>query len=162
MVTLRFKRKPLMQQQPDAQPERRIRVTFVRGELSALARQYAAVRDTTMRLAEPLSDEDCQVQSMPDASPTKWHLAHLTWFFETFVLERHERGFKPFDPHFRVLFNSYYQGVGAQHPRAQRGLLSRPSLATVKRYRANVDDRMQALLARAETHSEEEIGRAHV
>ena len=155
MVTLRVERKPLMQQQPDAQPERRNRVAFVRGELSALALQYAAVRNTTMRLAEPLSDEDCQVQSMPDASPTKWHLAHLTWFFETFVLERHERGFKAFDPHFRVLFNSYYQGVGAQHPRAQRGLLSRPSLATVKRYRANVDDRMQALLARAETHSEE-------
>ena len=155
MVTLRFKRKPLMQQQPDAHPERRNRVAFVRGELSTLARQYAAVRDTTMRLAEPLSDEDCQVQSMPDASPTKWHLAHLTWFFETFVLESHERGFKPFDPHFRVLFNSYYQGVGAQHPRAQRGLLSRPSLATVKRYRSNVDERMQALLARAETHSDD-------
>ncbi len=123
--------------------------------LSALAQQYAAVRDTTMRLAEPLSDEDCQVQSMPDASPTKWHLAHLTWFFETFVLERHERGFKAFDPHFRVLFNSYYQGVGEQHPRAQRGLLSRPGMATVKRYRANVDERMQALLARSETSTNE-------
>lgn len=108
-----------------------------------------------MQLAEPLSEEDCQVQSMPDASPTKWHLAHLTWFFETFVLERHEPGFKPFDPHFRVLFNSYYQGIGAQFPRAQRGLLTRPSLATIKRYRANVDERMQALLARAETHSDE-------
>ncbi len=91
--------------------------------------------------------EDCQVQSMADASPTKWHLAHITWFFETFLLERFEAGFAPFDPAFRVLFNSYYQGVGEQHPRPQRGLVSRPALADVKRYRANVDERMQALLA---------------
>jgi ergothioneine biosynthesis protein EgtB len=144
-----------MNQQPEYQHERRSQAAFVPGPLSTLGLQYAAVRDITMGLAEPLNDEDCQVQSMPDASPTKWHLAHLTWFFETFVLERHERGFKAFDPHFRVLFNSYYQGVGEQYPRAQRGLLSRPSLATVKRYRANVDERMQALLARAQTNGEE-------
>ncbi|MDL2338037.1 MAG: ergothioneine biosynthesis protein EgtB [Pseudomonadota bacterium] len=117
--------------------------------LGDLAARYVAVRATTLRLAEPLSDEDCQVQSMPDASPTKWHLAHLTWFFETFVLEPLESDFKAFDPRFRVLFNSYYQGVGEQHPRAQRGLISRPSLTTVKRYRAQVDERMQALMARA-------------
>ncbi len=144
-----------MSQQPEHHRERRSQAASVPGPRGALGLQYAAVRDTTMRLAEPLSDEDCQVQSMPDASPTKWHLAHLTWFFETFVLERHERGFKAFDPRFRVLFNSYYQGVGEQHPRAQRGLLSRPSLATVKRYRANVDERMQALMARAQTNGEE-------
>lgn len=148
-----------MQQQPltpkDTPTERRNHTAFVPGEPSALAVHYAAVRDTTMRLAEPLSDEDCQVQSMPDASPAKWHLAHLTWFFETFVLERHERHFKPFDARFRVLFNSYYQGVGEQHPRAQRGLISRPSLATVKQYRAQVDERMQALLARATTSGED-------
>ncbi len=119
--------------------------------LGDLARRYTEVRETTLQLAAPLSDEDCQVQSMPDASPTKWHLAHLTWFFETFVLEPHEPDFKPFHPHFRVLFNSYYQGIGAQFPRAQRGLLSRPSLATVKRYRANVDERMLALLQRAQS-----------
>ena len=113
-----------------------------------LAGRYAEVRSASMQLAAPLSDEDCQAQSMPDASPTKWHLAHVSWFFETFVLERHERGFQPFDARFRVLFNSYYQGVGAQHPRAQRGLITRPGLATVKRYRAQVDERMQALLAR--------------
>lgn len=113
-----------------------------------LAGRYAEVRSASMQLAAPLSDEDCQAQSMPDASPTKWHLAHVSWFFETFVLERHERGFQPFDARFRVLFNSYYQGVGAQHPRAQRGLITRPGLATVKRYRAQVDERMQALMAR--------------
>ena len=119
-----------------------------------LARRYADVRAQTVALAAPLSEADCQVQSMADASPTKWHLAHITWFFETFVLERFEPDFKPHHPDFRVLFNSYYQGVGAQHPRAHRGLLSRPSLATIKRYRTNVDERMQALLARAETNSE--------
>ena len=113
-----------------------------------LAERYAEVRDASMRLAAPLSDEDCQAQSMPDASPTKWHLAHVSWFFETFVLERHERDFQAFDARFRVLFNSYYQGVGAQHPRAQRGLITRPGLAAVKRYRAQVDERMQALMAR--------------
>ncbi len=115
----------------------------------ALATRYAQVRAQSLALAEPLSEADCQVQSMPDASPTKWHLAHVTWFFETFVLERHEAGFEPFDPRFRVLFNSYYLQVGRQHPRPQRGLISRPSLAEVKRYRAAVDERIDALLHRA-------------
>ena len=112
-----------------------------------LARAYAAVRERTLALAAPLTAEDCQVQSMADASPTKWHLAHITWFFETFLLEPNEAGFKPFDPSFRVLFNSYYQGVGEMHPRALRGLITRPTLAEVKAYRAAVDERMQALLA---------------
>ena len=112
-----------------------------------IAARFATIRDASLALAAPLSPEDCQVQSMADASPTKWHLAHVTWFFETFVLERFEDGFAPFDPAYRVLFNSYYQGIGEQHPRAQRGLVSRPALADVKRYRANVDERMQALLA---------------
>ncbi|HSC01081.1 MAG TPA: ergothioneine biosynthesis protein EgtB [Burkholderiaceae bacterium] len=116
-------------------------------ESSALLRRYAQVRAQSLGLAEPLSEADAQVQSMPDVSPTKWHLAHVTWFFETFVLERHEPGFKPFHPRFRVLFNSYYQQVGERHPRPLRGLLSRPSLAEVKAYRAQVDQRMIALLA---------------
>ena len=114
-----------------------------------LAHRYGAVRATTLGLVEPLTAEDCQVQSMPDASPAKWHLAHATWFFETFVLEPREAGFKPFDPAFRVLFNSYYQGVGEMHPRAQRGLMSRPTLTEVKRYRAAVDERMRHLLESA-------------
>ena len=113
---------------------------------SALAQRYAQVRAQTLALAAPLSEADCQVQSMPDTSPTKWHLAHVTWFFETFILERFEPGFQPFNPAFRVLFNSYYQGVGDQHPRPQRGLITRPGLAEVKAWRAQVDARISALL----------------
>jgi ergothioneine biosynthesis protein EgtB len=112
-----------------------------------LALAFADVRQATLALAAPLSPEDCQVQSMPEASPTKWHLAHITWFFETFILERFEPAFKPFDASFRVLFNSYYQDVGEMHPRAQRGLITRPTLADVLRYRADVDARMLRLLA---------------
>ena len=115
--------------------------------ISDLARGYASVRQTTLDLAAPLTAEDCQVQSMPDASPTKWHLAHITWFFETFILEPNEPRFKPFDPSYRVLFNSYYQGIGDMHPRALRGLVTSPTLDDVKRYRAAVDERMQQLLA---------------
>lgn len=107
---------------------------------------YRLVRDASRALSAPLSAEDCCVQSMPDASPVKWHLAHTTWFFETFVLERWEPGFRPFEAAFRVLFNSYYNAVGDKHPRPQRGLLTRPDLATVLAYRADVDRRMQALL----------------
>jgi len=114
---------------------------------STLADRYAAIRQQSLDLAAPLSAEDCQVQSMADASPTKWHLAHITWFFETFLLERFEPAFRPFEPSFRVLFNSYYKGIGAQYPRPQRGLITRPTLADVKRFRADVDERMQALIA---------------
>jgi ergothioneine biosynthesis protein EgtB len=114
---------------------------------TSLAQRYAEVRAQTLALAAPLSEADCQAQSMPDTSPVKWHLAHVTWFFETFILERLEHAFQPFHPAFRVLFNSYYQGVGEQHPRPERGLITRPALATVKAYRANVDERMAALLS---------------
>jgi ergothioneine biosynthesis protein EgtB len=107
---------------------------------------FQAVRQRSLQLAAPLSNEDCCAQSMADASPIKWHLAHTTWFFETFILEGREAGFAPFHPAFRVLFNSYYNGVGAKHPRAQRGLLTRPSLDEVKAYRTDVDARMLALL----------------
>ena len=111
--------------------------------------RFQTVRARSVALAVPLSAEDCIAQSMPDASPTKWHLAHTTWFFETFLLEAHETGFAPFMPVFRVLFNSYYNGVGAKHPRAQRGLLTRPSLTEVLAYRANVDERMVRWLSTA-------------
>jgi len=113
---------------------------------SQLLRRFDAVRRRTVGLAKPLSEEDCCVQSMPDASPIKWHMAHTTWFFETFVLERFETGFKPFHEAFRVLFNSYYNGVGQKHPRAQRGLLTRPSTDEVVAYRHNVDARLGKLL----------------
>ena len=116
------------------------------GAANTHTRRFAAVRNQTMALVAPLSEADCQVQSMPDASPAKWHLAHTTWFFETFILERFEAQFQPFHPAYRVLFNSYYQGVGDQHPRPQRGLITRPGLDDIKAYRANVDQRMAAVL----------------
>jgi ergothioneine biosynthesis protein EgtB len=112
------------------------------------ASDYATVRAHSLAVAAPLSPEDCMAQSMPDASPVKWHLAHTTWFFETFVLERFEEVFQPFHPAFRFLFNSYYNGIGARHPRAQRGLLTRPALADVLAYRADVDARIARLAAR--------------
>ncbi len=111
-----------------------------------LTHRYATVRKRSLMLAEPLSDEDCGAQSMPDASPVKWHLAHTTWFFETFVLEPYEAGFTPFHPAFRVLFNSYYNGIGQRHPRAQRGLLTRPAMSQVRAYRADVDARVMRLI----------------
>jgi len=113
----------------------------------SLGARYAEVRRASMALALPLSDEDCCAQSMPDASPVKWHLAHTTWFFETFILEPNEPGFAPFHPAFRVIFNSYYNGVGDKHPRPQRGLLTRPALPQVLAYRADVDGRMARLMA---------------
>ena len=120
------------------QPARQIQVP--------LAQLFQRVRSQTETLAKPLSAEDCQLQSMPDASPTKWHLGHLTWFFETFILEKYENDFKPFNASFRVLFNSYYNGIGDKHPRAQRGLISRPLLTGVMDYRKAVDERVLAVL----------------
>jgi ergothioneine biosynthesis protein EgtB len=111
-----------------------------------LVRRFRATREATLALVAPLSAEDCQVQSMPDASPVKWHLAHTTWFFETFILESYAASFLPYDEAFRVLFNSYYTTVGARHPRAQRGLLTRPALSEVLAYRAHVDAAMLQLL----------------
>src|SRR4051812_16341722 len=113
----------------------------------SLADKFAATRAQTEQLAAPLSAEDCALQSMPDASPVKWHLGHTTWFFEMFVLAPHARGYRLFDPHFRVLFNSYYHGVGDRHPRPERGLLSRPDLANVRAYRSHVDHAMRDVLA---------------
>ena len=104
-----------------------------------LATQYRDVRGATESLCQPLSAEDCQAQSMADASPAKWHLAHTTWFFETFVLETGMKGYEAFHPEYRVLFNSYYQTVGEQHPRPRRGLLTRPTLDEVLAYREHVD-----------------------
>ncbi len=103
--------------------------------------RYREVRGRTERLCRPLSPEDCVLQSMPDASPAKWHLAHTSWFFETFVLEAHVPGYRPFHPDFRVMFNSYYNAVGDQYPRPERGLLSRPTLREVLAYRSSIPTR---------------------
>jgi ergothioneine biosynthesis protein EgtB len=113
-----------------------------------LGQRFRDVRAATLALAVPLSPEDCSVQSMDDASPVKWHLAHTTWFFETFVLERAAPSHAPFHPLYRYLFNSYYNEVGQQFPRPRRGMLSRPSLAEVLSYRACVDERVGKLLER--------------
>lgn len=106
---------------------------------------YQAVRRFTEELIANLSPEDCIVQSMPDASPAKWHLAHTTWFFETFLLKDHLPSYRPVHPRYSFLFNSYYNAVGDRHPRPQRGLLTRPSLSEVLEYRRVVDEAMTAL-----------------
>ncbi|MCU1374322.1 MAG: egtD, partial [Actinomycetia bacterium] len=107
---------------------------------------YGSVRSLTEALAAPLSAEDQTVQSMPDVSPTKWHRAHTTWFFETFVLQPHARHYRPFDEAFGYLFNSYYEAVGPRHERSERGLLTRPGAAEIGEYRAHVDAAMADLL----------------
>jgi ergothioneine biosynthesis protein EgtB len=131
-----------------------------------LQQRYAAVRARSLELAAPLSPEDAVAQSMPDASPVKWHLAHTTWFFETFVLEAFAPGYKAHDRAYRYLFNSYYDAVGARHPRPQRGLLTRPSLDQVCAYRRAIDARMARLLAdpgadSAALHARIELGLQH-
>ncbi len=108
---------------------------------------YARVREFSLALAAPLSAEDCQVQSMPDVSPTKWHLAHVTWFFEQFILAG-VPGYRVFHDRYGYLFNSYYYSVGDMHLRPRRGLLSRPSLEEVLAYRAHVDEAMAELIAK--------------
>src|SRR5271165_2071078 len=105
-----------------------------------LTDRFAATRRLTEELADPLSAEDQTVQSMPDVSPTKWHRAHTAWFFETFLLAPGLDGYRTFHPAFAYLFNSYYEGVGARYPRAERGLVSRPGIAQVAAYRGHVDD----------------------
>ncbi|HEV7232706.1 MAG TPA: ergothioneine biosynthesis protein EgtB [Sphingorhabdus sp.] len=109
-----------------------------------LKSRFFATRRLTAELAAPLSDADATVQSMPDASPAKWHLAHVTWFLESFVLRDHVTGYKPFDDSFAYLFNSYYEAEGARHARAARGMITRPALAPVLDYRTHVEAAIDA------------------
>jgi ergothioneine biosynthesis protein EgtB len=111
---------------------------------------YRQTRELTERLASRLTPEDQTIQSMPDASPVRWHRAHTTWFFENFVLEPFSPGYQPFDPRFKALFNSYYEAIGERHPRPQRGVLSRPGEEEVGRWRKSVDAQMEALLINPE------------
>ena len=113
------------------------------------AERFIGVRALTERLAAPLSAEDQTVQSMPDASPTKWHLAHTTWFFETFLLKPHAPGYRVFDAAYDYLFNSYYEAVGPRHPRPQRGMITRPGVAEIMAYRRHVSAAMVELLESA-------------
>ena len=119
-------------------------------DAAALNLRYLEVRAHSLALAAPLSAEDQCVQSMPDASPTKWHLAHTTWFFETLLLQAHAPHYEPYDARFHYLFNSYYEALGPRHPRPQRGLLTRPTLAQVLEYRQHVDEGVAALLGSAD------------
>jgi len=118
-------------------------------EEATLQTWYKTVRQQSLKLCSPLEVEDYQVQPMDDASPPKWHLAHVTWFFETFLLKTMRAGYQPFHPQYEVLFNSYYNGIGKAHPRAKRGFLSRPLLEEVLAYREYVDEAMLSLLSGA-------------
>ncbi len=115
-----------------------------------LRNQFSEVRNTSMRITEPFSAEDQMLQSMPDASPTKWHLAHTTWFFETFILQPSLSDYKPFDDRFKFLFNSYYKQLGAHPYRGARGLMSRPSLDEVHAYRRYVDSALLDFIDQAD------------
>jgi ergothioneine biosynthesis protein EgtB len=117
-----------------------------RGTLKATGEQLFATRNLTLDLAAPLSDADSTIQPFPDASPAKWHLAHTTWFFETFVLRDHASGYAPFDERNAFLFNSYYEAEGPRHARPRRGMLSRPSLDEIRAYRAHVDEALERSL----------------
>jgi ergothioneine biosynthesis protein EgtB len=122
--------------------------------LAELKKAYRRIRSQSEAVCEPLLAEDYVVQTMPDVSPPKWHLAHVSWFFETFLLTPYLPRYRPFDARFHYLFNSYYQGVGTPFPRAQRGLLSRPSVAEVYRYRRYVDEGMSELVMRMDAGGE--------
>src|ERR1051326_5269421 len=113
---------------------------------AALAGHYSEVRQQTENLTAPLSAEDQMVQSCADASPAKWHQAHTTWFFETFILSPHLSGYRTFDQRFRDLFNSYYNAIGQQPEKALRNTFSRPGLDEIRKYRAHVDEHMLKLL----------------
>lgn len=115
---------------------------------ASLASRFRQVRAATEALCRPLATDDYAIQSMPDASPAKWHIAHTSWFFEEFVLQRALEGYEFFDPSFRYLFNSYYESVGARHARPERGMLSRPTVEQVWAYRGYIDEELQFLLER--------------
>lgn len=134
-----------------------VRPAAPRPSVESLAEQYRAVRAATEWLCEPLAIEDYVVQSMPDASPTKWHLAHTTWFFETFVLKLAIKDYRPVHPQFEYLFNSYYNAVGPQFFRPHRGRLTRPTVADVRRYREQVDVTMLGVLGRLDGRTADQL-----
>jgi hypothetical protein len=130
----------------------------------SLATRYKTIRDFTERIAQPLSPEDCMIQSMADTSPIRWHMAHTTWFFETFILASKPK-YQVFDEQFNFLFNSYYNTVGDQFPRPQRGFISRPGLEETRNYRRHVDQHIVEFLESgdlpAELRYQIEVGLNH-
>jgi ergothioneine biosynthesis protein EgtB len=132
--------------------------TYDTSDRKTLADRYRSVRRFTERICEPLGNEDYVVQSMPDASPAKWHIAHVTWFFETFVLAKFVDGYESDFPHYDYLFNSYYVQAGERFTRSQRGLLSRPGVDDVFRYRKAIDNRILELIMEAGSERMEELG----
>ncbi len=124
---------------------------------NSLIVNYRSVRNFSREICKTLEHEDFVIQSMPDVSPTKWHLAHTTWFFETFILSEFQKDYKPFNPLFKYLFNSYYVQVGERFPRPQRGLLSRPTVSEVFEYRNYVDQKMAELLENTDEKTLNEI-----
>jgi ergothioneine biosynthesis protein EgtB len=130
---------------------------------SGLAARYGEVRGQTEKLCQPLAVDDYQVQSVLETSPPKWHIAHVTWFFETFLLKPYLPGYRPLDPRYEHLFNSYYNTVGTFHPRGQRHTLSRPVVEEVYAYRAHVDEHMDRLLTQpsGEVRARLELGLNH-
>ena len=126
----------------------------------SLAEKYDRIRAMTVDFCAPLQTEDYVVQSMPDVSPTKWHLAHVTWFFEKFVLEPFISGYKSFNERYHYLFNSYYYSAGDMHSRPERGLLTRPAISEILKYREHVDDAMRELLEPRARQSENHRCRA--
>jgi ergothioneine biosynthesis protein EgtB len=131
------------------------------GRVQGPAERFRDVRQASEALVAPLSDADATIQSMPDASPAKWHLAHTTWFFETFLLRDHAEGYRLFDERWPFLFNSYYEAEGPRHARPQRGMLSRPTLDEARAYRTHVDAAMERLLERDDLASLIELGLNH-
>jgi ergothioneine biosynthesis protein EgtB len=119
--------------------------------------RFHEVRNFSAKLAENLAPEDCVVQSMPEVSPTKWHLAHTTWFFETFILKKYVSGYRDAVPEYAYLFNSYYNAAGAMHRRDLRGLISRPTVEQTKKYRTSVDADIDELVANADEKLSHEL-----
>ena len=113
-------------------------------QIADLRERYRTVRKFTETLASPLGAEDQTIQSMPDASPTKWHRAHVTWFFETFILSAFQNDYQCHHPMYNYLFNSYYEAIGDRHPRSNRGLLSRPTIKEISEYRQAIDQSMES------------------
>jgi ergothioneine biosynthesis protein EgtB len=129
------------------------------GRVEGLLARFHQIRDFTSALCAGLEPEDCVVQSIPDVSPTKWHLAHTTWFFETFILKKFSPGYRSEIPQYAYLFNSYYNAAGDMHRRDLRGLISRPTVREAKRYRASIDSHIDNLLSKADEKLLDEIER---